>query len=90
VQRPATSKCLDRGIPIFKAEGWQIQGQRLQLARNYRVAINDFLMSGKEWNLEFLTSQVPRVKLAREHRDIRLAVIQELQIKAQNNLDKQI
>jgi 5'-nucleotidase/UDP-sugar diphosphatase len=58
--------------------GWQIQGQPLQLNRNYRVAINDFLMSGKEQNLGFLSLQTPGVKLMAEKRDIRFAVIQEL------------
>jgi 5'-nucleotidase/UDP-sugar diphosphatase len=58
--------------------GWQIQGQPLQPNRNYRVAINDFLMSGKEQNLGFLSLQTPGVKLMAEKRDIRFAVIQEL------------
>lgn len=58
--------------------GWQIQEQPLQTNRNYRVAINDFLMSGKEQNLGFLSFQAPGVKLIAEKRDIRFAVIQEL------------
>ncbi|MBW4541160.1 MAG: bifunctional metallophosphatase/5'-nucleotidase [Myxacorys chilensis ATA2-1-KO14] len=59
--------------------GWQIQKQPLQTNRNYRVAINNFLMSGKEQNLGFLSLQAPGVKLIAEKRDIRFAVIQELQ-----------
>ncbi|MBD1847180.1 bifunctional metallophosphatase/5'-nucleotidase [Cyanobacteria bacterium FACHB-63] len=59
--------------------GWQIQGKPLESDRTYKVAINDFLMSGKEQNLGFLSLQAPGVKLTAEKRDIRFAVIQEMQ-----------
>jgi len=55
-----------------------IQGQPLDLNRNYRVAINDFLMTGKEKGLEFLNLQQAGVKLIEEKRDIRFAVIDQL------------
>ncbi|MCU0549830.1 MAG: bifunctional metallophosphatase/5'-nucleotidase [Leptolyngbya sp. Prado105] len=59
--------------------GWVIQGRSLDPTRTYKVAINDFLVSGKEQNLDFLLLQAPGVKLIAEKRDIRFAVIQEMQ-----------
>lgn len=57
---------------------WQIGGQALDPARTYRVAINDFLVSGNEANLDYLTLEDPRVQEVTRHGDIRLAVIDEL------------
>ncbi|MGA7303714.1 MAG: bifunctional metallophosphatase/5'-nucleotidase [Rhodothermales bacterium] len=44
----------------------------------YRVAINDFLVSGREANLEFLTLDSPNAKQVDRHGDIRFAVIDEM------------
>lgn len=57
---------------------WSIRGEALQPQRLYTVAVNDFLMSGKEQNLAFLSLAAPGVKLLAEKRDIRLAVIEAL------------
>lgn len=57
---------------------WLIQRQPLEMNRNYRVAINDFLMTGKEKGLEFLNLEQMGVKLIAEKRDIRFAVIEQL------------
>lgn len=62
---------------------WQIQGQPLDPAQTYRVAINDFLISGRETNLDYLTLEAPGVALVAEGEDIRFAVIQHLQASAQ-------
>jgi 5'-nucleotidase/UDP-sugar diphosphatase len=59
--------------------GWLIQERSLQTNRSYKVAISEFLMSGNEQNLGFLSLQAPGVKLIAEKRDIRFAVIQEMQ-----------
>lgn len=58
---------------------WQIQGQPLQGDRRYKVAISDFLMSGREQGLAFLNTTAPGVRVLAQKRDIRFAVIQELQ-----------
>jgi 5'-nucleotidase len=58
---------------------WLIQGQPLQLDRRYQVAINDFLVSGKEKGLDFLNLQHPSVKMLSEHGDVRFALIKQLQ-----------
>lgn len=57
---------------------WLIGGEPLDPSRNYRVAINDFLMSGKEKGLEFLNFNQKGVRLISQRRDIRLAVIEQL------------
>jgi 5'-nucleotidase len=58
---------------------WLIGGQPLQLQRLYKVAINDFLMSGREQGLDFLNLNVPGVTLLAKKRDIRFVVIQFFQ-----------
>jgi 5'-nucleotidase len=59
--------------------GWQIQEKSLDANRTYKIAINDFLVSGKEQNLEFLSLKASGIKLIAEKRDIRFAIIQEMQ-----------
>lgn len=57
---------------------WMVQGKPLNPALRYRVAITDFLMSGRETNLDFLTRTHPLVRDVKDLRDIRLALIAEL------------
>lgn len=57
---------------------WVINGEPLDPNQKYRVAINDFLMSGKEKGLEFLNFNQPGVRLIARKRDIRFAVIKQL------------
>lgn len=57
---------------------WIVGGKPLEPARRYRVAINDFLLSGGEVNLAYLTRSNPQVHDIVERRDIRHAVIDEL------------
>lgn len=57
---------------------WIIKGEPLDPSRKYRVAINQFLISGKEKNLEFLNFNQHSVRLIARRRDIRLAVIEQL------------
>jgi 5'-nucleotidase len=47
----------------------------------YTLAISDFLLSGGEANLGFLTRQNPEISEITELRDIRLALIDELKRK---------
>lgn len=58
---------------------WIIKGKPLQPDARYQVALNDFLVSGKETGLSFLTLQNPGIELVSEHGDIRFAVIKQLQ-----------
>jgi 5'-nucleotidase/UDP-sugar diphosphatase len=57
---------------------WLVNGAPLDPNRTYQVAINDFLLTGKEIKLDFLTRD--KVEVAGEHGDIRKAFIAELQV----------
>ncbi len=57
------------------AGGWMIGGDPLEPDRTYRVAINDFLLTGKESGLAFLTSSHPSVELLGDRGEIRLRLI---------------
>jgi len=61
-----------------RKDGWHIGDQPLDPAARYRVAISDFLLTGGEVNLGFLTRTNPQVQDLRELRDIRHALIEEL------------
>ena len=50
-------------------------------AARYTLAISDFLLTGGEANLGFLTRQNPEISEITEFRDIRMAVIEELKRK---------
>jgi 5'-nucleotidase/UDP-sugar diphosphatase len=58
--------------------GWQIGSSPLDTLRRYRVVTSDFLISGGEQNLGYLSEQNPGLKLLRTLRDVRLVVIDEL------------
>ena len=62
----------------FDAQAWWIGGEALAAERRYRVAINDFLLSGRESGLEFLTLAHPGIELIEEGRDLRFALIDAL------------
>lgn len=61
------------------AGGWSIDGTPIDPAKTYPVAINDFLLTGKEANLGYLTAQNPGITNLSMHGDLRLALIAELQ-----------
>lgn len=65
-----------------KAGGrWMVQGKPLNPSTRYRIVTTEFLISGREGNLEFLTRTHPLVGHVEELRDIRLALIAELSAK---------
>ena len=57
---------------------WVIQGAPLDPAAQYSVAITDFLLTGAETNLGFLTVTNPGVHNVQYLRDVRMALIDEL------------
>ena len=57
---------------------WQVGGEPVDPAGRYRVALTDFLLSGGEVNLGFLTRDNPQVRDVVELRDIRRVLIEEL------------
>ena len=58
---------------------WLIQGQPLAPRRRYRVALNDFLISSGETGLGFLSPSHPGLTVIARKRDIRFALIAQLQ-----------
>ncbi|WP_013322267.1 bifunctional metallophosphatase/5'-nucleotidase [Gloeothece verrucosa] len=57
-----------------------INDQALDPEKTYRVAINDFLMKGKETGMSFLTEQAPGLKVIGKEKDIRQALMDQLKL----------
>jgi 5'-nucleotidase len=58
---------------------WLVNGAPLRSTATYKVAINSFLLTGKETHLDYLTRTNPDIRNVVEHDDIRKALIAELQ-----------
>ncbi len=58
--------------------GWLVGDRPLDVQQTYRVAILDFLMTGNETGLDFLTEDNPDVGEISEGEDLRFALIQQL------------
>ena len=58
---------------------WSIHGQPIDPNKMYKIATSDFLLTGGERNLEFLTKSNPGVGQVTNGKDLRFAVIQEFQ-----------
>jgi 5'-nucleotidase len=59
-------------------DGFKIDGRSIDPAERYTLAISDFLLTGGEANLGFLTRTNPDVSNVTNERDVRMAVIDEL------------
>ena len=59
-------------------EEWRVDGAPLDPTASYRVAIADYLISGREQGLDFLHPDNPALTIIAEHRDVRLVLIDEL------------
>lgn len=57
---------------------WLTNKEPLELNREYRVAINDFLLTGREQGLGFLTKSNTGVKIDSERDDLRINLIKYL------------
>lgn len=57
---------------------WFVQGRPLEAGSRYVVALPDFLLTGRETNLPFLTRANPAVYDVHDFRDVRRALIEEL------------
>jgi 5'-nucleotidase/UDP-sugar diphosphatase len=64
-----------------QGSAWLIQGKPLDPAARYRVALPEFLLTGGESRMNFLTRTNPQVSEIQEFRDVRLAVVDELKIR---------
>lgn len=74
-------------ISRTKNAEWVIQGETLNSQKSYHIAINDFLLTGLEKNLDFLTPKNPEISNVSQisnyeatdlRKDVRLAVIDYL------------
>jgi len=65
------------GLTVSES-GWQVHGAPLDPQARYTVALPEFLLTGREANMAFLTRDAPGVTAVEEHRDIRRAFIEEL------------
>jgi 5'-nucleotidase/UDP-sugar diphosphatase len=59
-------------------DGWMVGGKPIDVSARYTVAMTDFLLSGGETNLGFLTRTNPAVHDVQELRDVRVALIEQL------------
>lgn len=57
---------------------WMVQGRPLNPSLRYSVITTDFLLTGLETNMAFLTRTHPLVRDVKDLRDIRIAVMNEL------------
>ena len=58
--------------------GWLVRGKPLDPSARYRVALPEFLLTGGESRMAFLTRANPQVSEIQEFRDVRLALIDQL------------
>ncbi len=63
---------------IRDSKGWMLNGVRLDPDKVYSVGISDFLMTGGETNLAYLTRTAAGVQSVTELRDVGQAVMDEL------------
>lgn len=68
--------------------GWRIKAEPIDPQARYTVALTDFLLSGGEINLGFLTRTNPQVSEIKELRDIRRVLIEELKREYAENKDR--
>jgi len=69
------------GIAQAQGGAWQVQGQPLDPTATYRIALTDFLLTGRETGLDYLTKDNPDLTAGETKGDIRKAVIAELERK---------
>jgi len=60
------------------AGDWTVAAAPLDDARAYRLAISDFLLTGREQGMDWLTRQHAELRVVRDHRDARFALNDEL------------
>jgi 5'-nucleotidase len=61
-----------------RGDQWFVQGRFLEPASRHVVALPDFLLTGRETNLPFLTRDNPGVHDVQDFRNVRRALIEEL------------
>jgi 5'-nucleotidase/UDP-sugar diphosphatase len=64
--------------PGAEGASWSVAGHPLDPQKTYRIAITDFLMTGGELGIAFLTRDAEGVEKVTELHDIRFALIEEM------------
>jgi 5'-nucleotidase len=59
-------------------DGWRVGAAPLDTLKRYKVVTTDFLVSGGEQNMSWLSERNPSLTVVRLLRDVRLVVIDEL------------
>jgi 5'-nucleotidase len=57
---------------------WRVAGAILDAERTYRISISDFLLSGREQGMDWLTRDHAELRVIAGHRDVRMALIDQL------------
>ena len=57
---------------------WTLGNEPIDPEETYRIAISDYLMTGREVGLDFLTLDAPGVVAHEEKQDVRFALIEEM------------
>jgi 5'-nucleotidase len=65
------------GITRQTDGNWRINGEPINSQRWYRIAISDYLLTGAEQDLGFLTRRNPDLRVLAEGEDVRQAVIRD-------------
>jgi 5'-nucleotidase len=58
--------------------GWTVGAAPLRDTTTYRLAVSEFLVSGREQGMDWLNRDNPELRVVREHRDIRFAFMDVL------------
>jgi 5'-nucleotidase len=66
------------GIDRDQAGGWRVGGAPLDPAKTYRVALTDFLLTGREKGLDYLLPGNPDLQVLGDRGDVRKALIAEV------------
>jgi 5'-nucleotidase len=67
------------GIERAEDGEWSVAGTALDAARTYRISISDFMLSGREQGMDWLTRDHAELRVVREYRDVRNALIDQLE-----------
>lgn len=57
---------------------WKVKGVALDTSRTYKVAVLDFLLTGREQNLEYFKRDDPNITVIKEGKDIRHSTIAQI------------
>lgn len=64
---------------VGRSDGWYVRGEKLDPTKTYRLVLTDYLLTGKERAMPFLSPAAnPEIKELARHGDIRQAVITAL------------